>query len=312
MSLDSIVRITISTQSVQMAQAGFGTPLIIAQHDYLTKRVQNFSNLEELFKIRDVKKEEKLPEAERFEKHPLYLMASAIFSQTPCVPKIKIGQRGNDETVTSALDGIIKSDIDGDFYGVLLLPKDNKKDPVELATAVGSRRLLVGVDIDESNKDIAEELNKSFGARRIFSIYKASPSDFPAAAWMGRMLTQAPGSTSWAFKELAGITKSKLSSDKITELKRFHTNRHIDINQRGVTMDGKVASGEYVDIVHGIDWLHVRIQERLFRLLMINEKIPYKEFRKCLLLLNNTIRKTTQSFLMGFRLRDLPSMTAST
>ena len=40
-------------------------------------------------------------------------------------------------------------------------------------------------------------------------------------------------------------------------------------------MDGKVASGEYVDIVHGIDWLHVRIQERLFCLLMINEKIPY-------------------------------------
>lgn len=40
-------------------------------------------------------------------------------------------------------------------------------------------------------------------------------------------------------------------------------------------MDGRVMSGEYINIVHGIDWLHVRIQERLFRLLMINEKIPY-------------------------------------
>jgi hypothetical protein len=36
-----------------------------------------------------------------------------------------------------------------------------------------------------------------------------------------------------------------------------------------------VIKGEYIDVVHGIDWLHVGIQERLFRLLMINEKIPY-------------------------------------
>ena len=57
MSLDSIVRIIISTQSLQMAQAGFGTPIIIAQHDYLTDRVKSFANLSELFGISTVDKE---------------------------------------------------------------------------------------------------------------------------------------------------------------------------------------------------------------------------------------------------------------
>jgi hypothetical protein len=42
-----------------------------------------------------------------------------------------------------------------------------------------------------------------------------------------------------------------------------------------VTLDGKMCSGKFIDITHGIDWLHVRIQERLFRLLVLNKKIPY-------------------------------------
>lgn len=275
MSLDSIVSITISTQSLSMAQAGFGTPLIIAQHDYFPERVRSFSTLAELFAIRNPEKEKTLPEKDQLQNQPLYLMASALFSQNPSVGKIKLGKRTPDESVTSALDNITKSDVDGDFYGVLLVPKDNKKDLVELANAVSARRLLAGVDIDESNKEIAANLKTSSGARRVFSIYKESATDYPAAAWMGRMLTQAPGSTSWAFKELAGIKKSKLSTDTVRILKDANVNRHVNINRVGVTMDGKVASGEYIDVVHGIDWLHVRIQERLFRLFTVNEKIPY-------------------------------------
>jgi hypothetical protein len=275
MSLDSIVRITISTQNLSMAQAGFGTPIIIAQHDYLKQRVQSFSSLAEIFAIRDVEKEKALPEEKQFHKHPLYLMASAIFSQNPSVPKLKIGKRQSNESVTEALNNIINGDADGDFYGVLLLPNDPKKDYVELAQAVASKRLLAGIDIDDGIIDIAATLNKSEGARRIFTVFKEEQNEYPAAAWMGRMLTQAPGSTSWAFKELLGIKKSKLSADKIGKLKAAVINRHIDINKVGVTMDGKVMKDEYIDIIHGVDWLHVRIQERLFRLLMINEKIPY-------------------------------------
>lgn len=275
MSLDSIVSITISTQNLSMAQAGFGTPIIIAQHDYLKQRVQSFSSLAEIFSLRDVEREKTLPEEERFNKHPLYLMASALFSQNPSVAKVKLGKRQAHESVTEALNTIIKEDADGDFYGVLLLPNDPKKDYVELAQAIGSKRMLAGIDIDNASSEIATSIKESDGARRVFTIFKEDKNDFPAAAWMGRMLTQAPGSTSWAFKELIGVKKSKLSTDKVTTLKEATINRHIDINKRGVTLDGKVMSDEYIDIVHGIDWLHVRIQERLFRLLMINEKIPY-------------------------------------
>jgi hypothetical protein len=200
-------------------------------------------------------------------------MASAIFSQNPTVPKIKVGKRLANESITVALNNI-QNDAEGDFYGVLIVPKE-AQDIQELAKVIGSKRLLAGVDLEDATLSIVPSLNKAEGARKIFAIFRENANEYPAAAWMGRMLAQAPGSSSWAFKKLEGITKSKLSADKIKTFKESGVNRHIDINKEGVTMDGKVMSGEYVDIVHGIDWLHVRIQERLFRLLMINEKIPY-------------------------------------
>jgi hypothetical protein len=273
MSIDSIVKISISANSLQMAQAGFGLPIIIAEHEYLKNRVHTIQNLDELFKLRDLKKEDGLPEQKRFQNHPLYQMASTIFSQNPTISKLKIGKRLSDESIAQALTSI-KGDANGDFYGILIIPKDSK-DILELSAAIGSERYLAGVDLDETTLEVAQALKDSKGSKKIFAIFKERPTDYPAAAWMGRMLAQAPGSSSWAFKQLEGIQRSKLSTDLLEKLEKATINRHIDINTVGVTMNGKVMSGEYIDIVQGIDWLHVRIQERLFRLLQINEKIPY-------------------------------------
>jgi hypothetical protein len=33
---------------------------------------------------------------------------------------------------------------------------------------------------------------------------------------------------------------------------------------RSITCDGKVSSGEWIDIVHGLDWLRARMAERVF------------------------------------------------
>jgi len=274
MSLDNIVQITITSKSLHMTQAGFGTPLIIAKHEYLKQTVTPISNILELFNLRKEDIEKALPKEQKFENQPLYRMVQSLFAQSLSVPKIKIGKRDNNASVTEALAKIIKEDADGDFYGLLLLT-DDAKEYLELADAISDKKLLAGIDLDKDNQHLAEELKGSLGARRIFSIYKEDPEDYPAAAWMGRMLCQSPGSSSWAYKDLIGIKKSKLNTTITEGLKKLNINRHIDINDKGVTLDGKVASGEYIDIIHGIDWLHVRIQERIFRLLMLNEKIPY-------------------------------------
>lgn len=293
MILDNIVRVTISSQSLRMSQAGFGTPLIILQHDYWEERVRTFSELSELTTTnekylqawaKENKGVEKAKEVQISDKSALYLAASSLISQTPRVPKFKIGLRKPAESIASAINEISRADIDGDFYGIVLFNEHGsdhgkyREDIESLVSALKTKRLLAGVDL---SKEQFEAFPKKEGkldgltCRRLFYLHKERDNEFPAAAWFGRMLPMPPGSSSWAFKELDYISKSKLSTDLTEKLKRADINRHIFINDKGVTLDGKVSSGEYIDIVHGINWLHVRIQERIFRLLMLNGKIPY-------------------------------------
>jgi hypothetical protein len=44
-----------------------------------------------------------------------------------------------------------------------------------------------------------------------------------------------------------------------------------------VTEDGVVASGEYIDIIRGIDWLESRLEVAIFTNLVNKRKIPYDD-----------------------------------
>lgn len=265
MSLDSIVNITIDTKSLQMAQAGFGIPLIIAPGEELKgDRVKIFKNVLELSFLDP--------------KSASYRMAQALMAQNPRVSLAKIGFRLTSESIAQALEAIINED--ADFYGVLLANEhgdDHKaymRDVISLAEAIAFKRLLAGVDIDENHLSAAEEL-KAKGYSNIFLSYKAVADEYLCAALMGKMLPKTPGSSSWAFKELAGIRPQKINVDLSERLKNLNVNRYIAISAQGLSLDGKVAKGEYIDVVHGRAWLQVRIQERLFRLFMLNDKIPF-------------------------------------
>jgi len=72
MSLDSIVNIIIDTKSLQMAQAGFGIPLIVAPAEELKgDRVKIFKNVLELSFLDP--------------KSASYRMAQALMAQNPRV-----------------------------------------------------------------------------------------------------------------------------------------------------------------------------------------------------------------------------------
>jgi hypothetical protein len=277
MSLDSIVRINISSQSLHMAQAGFGVPLIMGEHDAFDQRVQTYRELSDLpMECKD--KDGKILQKGFKNTDTIYKIASALTSQKPTVDKFKIGRRAKGEDIVTAFDAICTED--SDFYG-LLLACDNSdtyaKDITALSAKVASKRILLGIDLDDTvDKDLvlAADL-KSKAYRNVFSIHKPDTKAYPAAAWMGKMLPRDPGSATWAYKQLMGISPAQLSSSTIENLRKNNVNYYIGIKDVGVTIDGKVASGEYIDVIVGIDWLHVRLQERLFRLLAVNQKIPY-------------------------------------
>lgn len=254
MSIDNIIRISIEAQTLSVAQKGFGVPLVLAFHDGDETKVEKYRNASEL--------------PPNTAKVVAYQMANTILAQNPTVQLVKIAFT-KEASLVDAIKAI--SDVDSDFYGVLLASNADVNELKELEALLEAKRLILGIDCNESSKEVVKNLKSD----RIFTVYNPIVDQHLAAAFMGRMLPEAPGSSSWAYQELKKVSAYNVNTSTTIELEQAHINRYINIKGVGCTLNGKASSGRFIDITHGIDWLYARMQERLFRLLMINKKIPY-------------------------------------
>lgn len=300
MSIDSIVKISIETKSLSMAQKGFGVPLVLGKFDHPDEwLVKTFADASELLDwttdlikfdpldpgLSPEKKEKELKrraeamakakseKEEQLRNTAVFKAVQLIFSQSPRVQRLKIGRIKDQEDIASAFSNICIED--EDFYGVLF-PEESSSyaaDADILASLIAQKRMILGLDVNNTTQNIATNF-KDKKNDRVFCIFSPN-KDYLASAWMGKMLPEAPGASSWAFRELKEVKAYGLSSNQTNELEKNNINRYLGIKGVGVTLDGKMSSGKFIDITHGIDWLHVRIQERLFRLLVLNKKIPY-------------------------------------
>jgi len=111
---------------------------------------------------------------------------------------------------------------------------------------------------------------------RTATIYNGDTANYFAdAAWIGRMLPTVPGSSNWAFKNLVGILPDDLISSQSSGVFTNKGNTYESFASQSITRLGYVASGEYIDVIRGADWLQARLQENLYSTLINLEKIPY-------------------------------------
>jgi hypothetical protein len=104
--------------------------------------------------------------------------------------------------------------------------------------------------------------------------------NFPEAAWLGYMLPSDPGSETWKFKTLAGIqitSKTHLSPSQEAVALGKNANLYTYLAGVGHTQEGTMASGRYIDIERGSDWIEARIEEAIATRLLNTPKIPYSD-----------------------------------
>lgn len=108
-------------------------------------------------------------------------------------------------------------------------------------------------------------------------------SDVPAAnryinvAKVAKWLNYSSGSETTAFKTLASVYPSKLSSTEIKALVEKNVNYFITVGSKNITMNGKTMAGEWIDVIRFRDWLQNDMQVRLVNLFVTNPKIPYTD-----------------------------------
>ena len=85
------------------------------------------------------------------------------------------------------------------------------------------------------------------------------------------------GEETWALKQVATVTPSKLDSTFIKKLEAANFSYVITVASKNITQGGKTGGGEWIDIIRFRDWLQNDMQVRVVNLLIVNPKIPYTD-----------------------------------
>lgn len=166
-----------------------------------------------------------------------------------------------------------------DFYGVAMTNRV-QADVESIAGQILTESRLFGTATSDAGTlattltDVGAVLNAA-NNERTFVIYSATPSVFPDVAWLSRQLSTDPGSSTWKFKTLIGQTTDNLTSTQSTNATNKSVNTYEEVGGVDITLEGTVASGEFIDIIRGIDWLEARMTERIFSRLVNLEKVPF-------------------------------------
>ena len=216
---------------------------------------------------------------------PEYRAANAAFSQDPGPTAVKIGRKMVVEAWVDALDACILED--PDFYGVCMADR-TKADVLLIAAAVESRGRIFssasndGGMLTTGTTDIAGTFASNSYDRSAAMYHQDADGsvtdDWIDAAWMGDMLSTKPGSATWMFRTLAGVTVTTgltdTQSDNVLDKKG---NLYQTIHGANMTRNGTAGSGEFLDTIRGADWLEARIAERVFAVMRNQPKVPFTD-----------------------------------
>jgi hypothetical protein len=114
-----------------------------------------------------------------------------------------------------------------------------------------------------SATDVATYL-KGRSEFRTAILFHARHSEFADAAWMGARLTFDAGSETWKFVTLAGISSDRLTDTRLSNALAKNANVYSDYGGGSITVEGKDAAGEFIDVIRGRDWQQADMQVELY------------------------------------------------
>ena len=171
---------------------------------------------------------------------------------------------------------------DGDWYG-LVLDSTSEAEILAAAAWAETETLLFGANSADAGvkdsvviDDVASDLQTSAFART-FLLWSGSVLSYAAAAWLGKQLPTDPGTTTWAFKTLAGVAVDALNTNEVSAIEGKDANHYTRVAGVNITRPGQTSANEFIDITRYIDFLKARLQENIFALLVNLPKLPYTD-----------------------------------
>jgi hypothetical protein len=170
-----------------------------------------------------------------------------------------------------------------DWYEITLADAQSDARVTVVATYVETLEKIFGATSANTNildsgstTDIGYTLNAS-GRLRSFVLYSQDQIGYGASNWAGGRLPLDPGSQTWAYKGLSGVLADNLQNSQSSAALAKKSNIYTTIAGLGVTQNGTMAGGEFIDVIRGRDWLTQRLREDIFGLLANAPKVPFTD-----------------------------------
>lgn len=201
---------------------------------------------------------------------PEYLMASAMFSQSPRPEDVMVYRKAAATDYDDALDTLAATH--SEKFRSIVIDNRGKDKLWQVGTwANANKKFFFGC---ASGSDALLDRNVD---REAYVIHDA-PTDYPECAWVGQNVGKTPGSFTWKWKRLSGQTAPDFTSTQLSTI-RTGTGGHDKGNalqeQSGVTYmnEGQTTSGEFIDVIDGQDWIENELTVELLSLFVNTDKV---------------------------------------
>jgi hypothetical protein len=171
-----------------------------------------------------------------------------------------------------------------DWYGVSITARDNAS-VLSAADWVEANKKLLGVSISADNAldpavttDLGSLLKQGQYFRTHWWYHKGASLEWLEAAVAAKSFTYYPGGETWALKRLAGIAYDDLQEGQAQAVFAKNGNTFEQFRNFATTQNGRVAAGEWIDVIRFRDWLEEEIKINVVSA-MINAdgKLPYTD-----------------------------------
>ena len=270
-NVDRIVNVEISLQTAALAQSTFSDLLLFGVFTPIgASKVGIITSVQDLVTSYGVTST-----------MPIYKAASVFFSQIPHPPQCYIGLSTGAINPATDLDAIKAEN--NDWYAFCNVLHDETKVVQAAQWAEANEKLFVTVLSNVNNSTPAATDTTSVGHLlmvgnyfRTAWWYDTATADFPDVAIASKSFTKNPGSETWANQRLQAVPYMKLTETLAQNVFDKNGNSFEPFRNIAITQNGKVAGGEWIDVIRFRDWLCEEIKVRIFQQ-MVDNRIPYTD-----------------------------------
>ena len=216
------------------------------------------------------------------------------FGENEAMKKISEGFFSQDEhgekliviTYASALSTVAETYYQEGWEFATVVPGSDgesvQNDLIALANfteAKGERFALVGLPAtNETVSGIAETV-KSYGKGKRTVVFVSGEDNkeavYGVGALVGAVGNKTVGSVTWKFRTVGGVKPVDLNVTQIKKLHEAHAFTYVTKANINQTSEGFTLAGEFIDALHGDDWIKASIESELQSLLSSSEKVTY-------------------------------------